>query len=319
VYQLNELSVLKYVTWNGTKHFSSNNNINCYIEKKDNKFSNIYVKGSNEEIHQSLSEELFEEIHPNINKDFKAVIYALLTKNSQKDMEDYLDFINYAHIEEPSDTFLEVKEEIDNDGSDESEESLNEGNYESYEYTDSLKDSIEINDNKERELNSKIEELVSAERDSPKVNASGTLSSNSFDGETINNDFQQAYKITNNVGSHLKNGDPTNFTNKQSEAKNTNSSTKTGFEKEKLEKYIEPDHTDDITNIKSPDGLRVPSENPFVSSVTSNDLTSKANDISKESHVEVENISREGDIKNESLPYNKENRISKANDKKQKT
>ena len=34
VYQLNELSVLKYVTWNGTKHFSSNNNINCYIEKK---------------------------------------------------------------------------------------------------------------------------------------------------------------------------------------------------------------------------------------------------------------------------------------------
>ena len=227
--------------------------------KKDNKFSNIYVKGSNEEIHQSLSEELFEEIHPNINKDFKAVIYALLTKNSQKDMEDYLDFINYAHIEEPSDTFLEVKEEIDNDVSDESEESLNEENYESYEYTDSLKDSIEINDNKERELNSKIEELVSAERDSPKVNASGILSSNSFDGETINNDFQQAYKITNNVDSHLKNGDPTNFTNKQSEAKNTNSSTKTRFEKEKLEKYIEPDHTDDITDIKSQDGLRVPS------------------------------------------------------------
>lgn len=104
VYQFDDLLVSKYIELNGQPYNSCACERNCYIEMDGNVFSEIYVKGSNEEILKSFAEELFEDIHPNINKNFKAVIYTLLTKVSLQDMDKYLTDLGYAQVEKPSST-----------------------------------------------------------------------------------------------------------------------------------------------------------------------------------------------------------------------
>ncbi|KKG14642.1 hypothetical protein EO98_17630 [Methanosarcina sp. 2.H.T.1A.6] len=262
VYQFDDLSVLKYVVWDGTKHNSCANEINCYIEMNGNVFSEIYVKESNEEILESLAEEIFEDIHPNISKDFKSVIYTLLTKSSPNGMDEYLTFLNYTQVEKSDDTLLQVDKKIDDNISDESEELLDEGNHESDDYyTDSRKDigndeCIEANDTKEI-LTSKTEEKLAKNEVFNSVNTSTASINNTFDEDTISKHSPQKNKITDYNGStSLTDESSINFKNQQNDKINTNSNDGADFGKEKVNKRpVKLDHVD-ISNRKIPDSSR---------------------------------------------------------------
>ena len=252
VYQFDDLSVLKYVFWNGTKHNSCANEINCYIEMNDNVFSQIYVKGSNEEICKSLAEEIYEDIHPNISKDFKSVIYTLLTKSSLHDMDEYLTFLGYAQVEKSDDTLLQVDKRIDDKISDECEKLSNEESDEINDYyTNSSKD---IGSCKYTETNAHEETLTPKSKekflkkevcDSLKVNASATSVDNVLNEDTVVKHSPQKNETIDHIDSiDLKDKGPISFKN-QHKKTNINPKDEADFgEKNASERSVKLNHAD---------------------------------------------------------------------------
>lgn len=89
-----ELCVTRYVKLVDTPYYSNNINIQCYAKKIDNEFVEMYIKNS-EDVMNSIVQEIFEEIHPELSTDFKSVIYSLLEKESYPDMEKMLTDLDY--------------------------------------------------------------------------------------------------------------------------------------------------------------------------------------------------------------------------------
>lgn len=109
VYTFENLNVTKYVNWLDQKYHSSNKSIDCYFVKNGSELDVTYTKNSKTQVLNSVAQELFEEIHPHMNKNFIAVLHALLRFDSYGDMSNYLTELGYAKIEEDQNTLLNEK------------------------------------------------------------------------------------------------------------------------------------------------------------------------------------------------------------------
>lgn len=109
----NDLCVSKYIEWNDKTYYSTSDKINCYLETKNGILNKIYVKGNTEEIRKSLAYELFEEIHPDINQNFMAIISILLNSDSYDSMNRNLTDFLYPSILENSDSRIKNNRIID--------------------------------------------------------------------------------------------------------------------------------------------------------------------------------------------------------------
>lgn len=99
VFIFDKLRVRRYVKFGNSKYDSSNKNIQCYVNKKGNKFVEMYIQNS-EDIMNSIVQEVFEEIHPQLSTDFKGTIISLLQKESREDMEKTLTDLDYPRFDD---------------------------------------------------------------------------------------------------------------------------------------------------------------------------------------------------------------------------
>lgn len=117
VYNYEDLNVSKYIIWNSNTYNSIREDINCYLEvnweMEKRILDEIYVKGSNAIIRQSMAQEISEEIHPRIDKNFISTIIALLSCDSCSEMNNYLTNVLGCPITEHIDATLNEKREID--------------------------------------------------------------------------------------------------------------------------------------------------------------------------------------------------------------
>ncbi|KKH45467.1 hypothetical protein [Methanosarcina sp. 1.H.A.2.2] len=98
------LCVSKYIDWDHKRYYSNIDSVNCYLEIENGVLNVIYVKGHNQEIQRSLAYELFEEIHPNINQNFMAIILMLLSSTSYDEMDKNLTDSLYPVLENSDST-----------------------------------------------------------------------------------------------------------------------------------------------------------------------------------------------------------------------
>lgn len=150
VYDFEALEVMKYISISGNKYEAKENKDFSYIVKDEATLNTVYVKGSDEEILNSLSHELFETIHPHLDRNFISTIYSLLKMNSLEEMNRYLtDYLGYPVVENQQDTSLSVNKKIDRFSEEEgieSEESENPPEFTEIDEDPDSQDSFPINE-----------------------------------------------------------------------------------------------------------------------------------------------------------------------------
>lgn len=122
VYDFDNLNVTRNVILHNCEFRSNKKNINCYIDKDTdtNCLSKIYVKGSREDILKSLGKEIVEELHPELDTDFRGIIDSLLQKESSGEMNEKLNEFDYPPVEDKA-TSLNIPKQTEEEYKDSGE------------------------------------------------------------------------------------------------------------------------------------------------------------------------------------------------------